>query len=137
MALTISAAEESDADRIAEIHLAAFLSNLMLLAQLPTPAAREGLRISLVKKALFERAMSQLMSAKSIKIRYHLHAYRMVPEGSDSMRYVKQGNLDRLKLLIHSGEATPWDAAPDGWSLLHVSFLLSSIIQLTASILII
>lgn len=46
----------------------------------------------------------------------------MVPEGSNAMRYVKHGNLEKLKLAIESGEATPWDTAPDGWSLLHVSF---------------
>jgi hypothetical protein len=35
---------------------------------------------------------------------------------------VKHGNLDKLKSVIESGEATPWDTAPDGWSLLHVSY---------------
>lgn len=37
------------------------------------------------------------------------------------MRYVKHGNLDKLKVSIETGEATIWDTAPDGWSLLHVS----------------
>jgi hypothetical protein len=44
----------------------------------------------------------------------------MVPEGSDALRYVKHGKLDKLKMSISSREATPWDTAPDGWSLLHV-----------------
>lgn len=61
------------------------------------------------------------MSSKSIKVRYDLKTFRMVSEGSDAMRYVKYGNLDKLKMCIESGEATLWDTAPDGWSLLHVS----------------
>ncbi|PGH01468.1 hypothetical protein AJ79_07906 [Helicocarpus griseus UAMH5409] len=65
--------------------------------------------------------MSHMMSTNSIKIRYRLNTYRMVPEGSNAMRYVKHGNLEKLKLAIQSGEATPWDTAPDGWSLLHTA----------------
>ena len=60
------------------------------------------------------------MASNSIKVRYNLHTYRMVSEGSDAMRYVKHGNLDGLKASIESGQATIWDTAPDGWSLLHV-----------------
>lgn len=40
------------------------------------------------------------------------------------MHYVKHGNLEKLKGCIESGEATVWDTAPDGWSLLHVSYFL-------------
>jgi hypothetical protein len=69
----------------------------------------------------FRQAMLNVMSSKSIKVRYDLNTYRMVPEGSDAMRYVKHGNLEKLKACIDSGEATLWDTAPDGWSLLHVS----------------
>ena len=71
----------------------------------------------------FRKALSQVMSSKSIKVRYDLNTFRMVSEGSDAMRYVKHGNLDRLKMSIQTGEATLWDTAPDGWSLLHVSLL--------------
>ena len=71
----------------------------------------------------FRKALSEVMSSKSIKIRYNLNTYRMVPEGSDAMRYIKHGNLEKLKAVIDSGEATLWDTAPDGWSLLHVSCL--------------
>jgi hypothetical protein len=70
--------------------------------------------------AFFKRAISHLMSSQSVKVRYKLNTYRMVPEGSDAMRYVKHGNLEKLKMSIQTGEATPWDTAPDGWSLLHV-----------------
>lgn len=69
----------------------------------------------------FRRALSQVMTSKSIKVRYNLNTYRMIPEGSDVMRYVKHGNLEKPKSNIESGEATIWDTAPDGWSLLHVS----------------
>jgi hypothetical protein len=68
----------------------------------------------------FKRAMSHLMTSNSIKIRYRMNTYRMVPEGSNAMRYVKHGNLGKLKAAIQSGEATLWDTATDGWSLLHV-----------------
>ena len=68
----------------------------------------------------FRRALSQVMWLKSIKVRYDLKSFRTVPEGSDAMRHVKHGNLEKLKTCIESGEATIWDTAPDGWSLLHV-----------------
>ena len=71
--------------------------------------------------SFFRKFMSQVMSSKCIKVRYDLNTYRMVAEGSDAMRYVKHGNLEKLKTCIRSGEATLWDTAPDGWSLLHVS----------------
>jgi hypothetical protein len=67
------------------------------------------------------KALSQVMSSKSVKVRYDLNTFRMVSEGSDAMRYVKHGNLDKLKICMEAGEATLWDTAPDGWSLLHVS----------------
>lgn len=74
-----------------------------------------------IPSVFFRKAILQAMSYKSIKVRYNLNTYRIVSEGSDSMRHVKHGNLGRLKMCIESGEATLWDTAPDGWSLLHVS----------------
>ncbi|KAI1655135.1 putative GNAT family acetyltransferase [Daldinia decipiens] len=52
MPLSLSAAEPADAARIAEIHMAAFGSNAMLLAQFPTPAVRDALKKSIELKAL-------------------------------------------------------------------------------------
>jgi ribosomal protein L12E/L44/L45/RPP1/RPP2 len=46
----------ADAVRIAEIHVAAFSSNAMLLAQFPTPEARKGLQESARVKALADIA---------------------------------------------------------------------------------
>ncbi|KAI1748630.1 ankyrin repeat protein [Xylaria castorea] len=69
----------------------------------------------------FRKVLSSVMSAKSVEVRYDLRTFRMVPEGSDPMRYVKHGNLDKLKACIESGEATIWDTAPDGWSFLHAA----------------
>ena len=69
----------------------------------------------------FRKFISQVVSSKAIKVRYDLNNYRMVSEGSDALRYVKHGNLEKLKMCITTGEATIWDTAPDGWSLLHVS----------------
>ncbi|MCJ1358222.1 MAG: hypothetical protein MMC33_008221 [Icmadophila ericetorum] len=71
--------------------------------------------------AFFRNAIAQVISSKNIKLRYNLNTYRMVSEGSDAMRYVKHGQLDKLKACMISGEATLWDTAPDGWSLLHMS----------------
>ena len=68
----------------------------------------------------FRNALSQALSTRSIEIRCNLNTYRMVPEGSDAMRHIKHGDLDKLKACIDAGEATIWDTAPDGWSLLHV-----------------
>ena len=78
-----------------------------------------------VYSSSFRGAISQIMSSKSIKVRYNLNTFRMVPEGSDSVRFVKHGNLEALKASFNAGEATIWDTSPDGWSLLHVSNLQS------------
>jgi hypothetical protein len=84
-------------------------------------AARSSEEPAALPSRFFRKAISQVMSSKSIKVRYDLNTFRMVSEGSDAMRYVKHGNLDKLKMCIKTGEATLWDTAPDGWSLLHVS----------------
>ena len=68
----------------------------------------------------FREALMQTMSSKNIKIAFDMNTYRMVPEGSEAMRHVKHGKLDKLRACIERGEATKWDTAPDGWSLLHV-----------------
>lgn len=71
--------------------------------------------------SFFRKALAQVASSRCVKIRYDLNTFRMVSEGSDAMRYVKHGNLEKLKMCVWAGEATLWDTAPDGWSLLHVS----------------
>ncbi|KAL8977943.1 MAG: hypothetical protein Q9205_006359 [Flavoplaca limonia] len=48
---TVTAAVEHDADRIADVHMAAFGSNALLLAQFPTPDVRTQLRDCIAKKA--------------------------------------------------------------------------------------
>ncbi|KAH8164426.1 hypothetical protein CIB48_g3814 [Xylaria polymorpha] len=52
MPLRLYPAVPADAGRISEIHMAAFASNAMLLAQFQTPDVREGLRQSIRLKAL-------------------------------------------------------------------------------------
>lgn len=71
--------------------------------------------------SFFRKALAQVALSRSIKVRYDLSTFRMVSEGSDAMRYVKHGNLAKLKTCVKAGEATLWDTAPDGWSLLYVS----------------
>lgn len=85
-------------------------------------AARSSKEPPTEPSRFFRQALSQILSSKSIRIRYDLSTFRMVSEGSDAMRYVKHGNLDKLISCIESGDATLWDTAPDGWSLLHVSW---------------
>ena len=51
MTLEIIFATAQDAVRIADIHMAAFADNGMLLAQFPSPAIREGLRNAIMRKA--------------------------------------------------------------------------------------
>ena len=74
-----------------------------------------------IPSTFFRRAISQVMSSKSVRVRYDLNTHRMLPEGLDAMRYVKHGNLEKLKMCIQTGEAALWDMAPDGWALFHVS----------------
>ncbi|KAI0399125.1 putative GNAT family acetyltransferase [Xylaria palmicola] len=52
MPLHLYPAVPDDAGRISEIHMEAFASNAMLLAQFPTPGVRDGLRESIRLKAL-------------------------------------------------------------------------------------
>ncbi|KAI0908735.1 putative GNAT family acetyltransferase [Ustulina deusta] len=52
MPLKLYPAAPADAGRISDIHMAAFASNAMLLAQFRTPDVREGLRESIRLKAL-------------------------------------------------------------------------------------
>ncbi|RWA07071.1 hypothetical protein EKO27_g8039 [Xylaria grammica] len=52
MTLKLYPALPADAGRISDIHMAAFGSNAMLLAQFHTPDVREGLRESIRRKAL-------------------------------------------------------------------------------------
>lgn len=78
----------------------------------------------------FQEALPRVVAAYHVKVRYHISTFHMVPEGSDVMRYTKQGDLDNLKAAIQSGKATMWDTAPDGWSLLHVSSFSGLDIQL-------
>ncbi|GIC84283.1 uncharacterized protein Aud_000097 [Aspergillus udagawae] len=87
----------------------------------PDCAGTTSSQTRVLPSAFFRRVVSRLASMQGVGIRYNLNTYRMVPEGSDAMRYVKHGNLDKLKMSISSREATPWDTAPDGWSLLHTA----------------
>ena len=52
MALTLYPASESDAECIADIHMAAFSANAMLRAQFPSAAIRSELRRCVAQKAL-------------------------------------------------------------------------------------
>ncbi|KAL8753279.1 MAG: hypothetical protein Q9199_005168, partial [Rusavskia elegans] len=51
MTWAVTVAAETDAIRIADVHMAAFGSNPLLLAQFPTPDVRTQLRHCIAKKA--------------------------------------------------------------------------------------
>ncbi|KAI4233383.1 MAG: hypothetical protein LQ349_004437, partial [Xanthoria aureola] len=51
MVYPVEVALETDADRIADVHMAAFGSNALLRAQFPTPDVRTQLRDSIATKA--------------------------------------------------------------------------------------
>lgn len=69
--------------------------------------------------SLFRSALYRATSVRVIQVRYDLQSFRMVPNGSNAVRFVNHGNLPKLKECIESGEATIWDTTLDGWSLLH------------------
>ncbi|KAJ5964893.1 acyl-CoA N-acyltransferase [Penicillium vulpinum] len=52
--LTLIEASEDDAARIADIHIAAFETKLIFLAQFSMPAIRDELRVTLREKAIDE-----------------------------------------------------------------------------------
>lgn len=52
MPLHLTRASETDAPRIAAIHMAAFGTNAMLLAQFPTPSIRKDLQTCILAKTL-------------------------------------------------------------------------------------
>jgi hypothetical protein len=76
-----------------------------------------------ISSSLFRQGLTSLMMSRGWTIKHHLNTYRIVPETSESMRYAKHGDLHNLKACIEDGSATPFDTAPDGWSLLHVRYL--------------
>lgn len=92
--------------------------------QCTEPSCQGATSFGEIPSTFFRKAISQVMSSRSIKVRYDLNTYRMVSEGSNAMRYVKHGNLEKLKTCIKTGEASLWDTAPDGWSLLHVNSII-------------
>ncbi|GFF26884.1 ankyrin repeat protein [Aspergillus udagawae] len=87
----------------------------------PDCAGATSSQTRVLPSTFFHRAFSRLASMQRVRVMYNLNTYRMVPEGSDAIRYIKHDNLDKLKMCISSREATPWDTAPDGWSLLHIA----------------
>lgn len=60
MSLKLDRAQQSDASRIAEIHMAAFDSNAMLHAQFPNPTALKGLQ-----KYIEDKTKTQIEDSKT------------------------------------------------------------------------
>jgi hypothetical protein len=101
-------------------------------AQCSEPKCRRAATSSVDKKKLvipsswFRQGLTSLIMNRGWTIKHHLHTYRIVPETSESMKYARHGDLHNLKACIENGSATPFDTAPDGWSLLHVKYLRNS-----------
>ena len=87
MSLVLSLANHADADRIAEIHMAAFGTNAMLLAQFPTPKVREGLQKSIKLKAL-----ADIDDARQIVL-----VVRTLPQNTED----RQLQVDDLPQAVH------------------------------------
>lgn len=72
-----------------------------------------------------QKALRVVWISRNLRTRYWPVQRPEVPEGADSMMFAKSGKLEGLKRLIKSRAATPFDTAPDGWTLLHVSIVSS------------
>lgn len=54
-----------------------------------------------------------------------LRPYRTVSYDADIWKSIQQGDFDRMRYLIESGQATVFDRDNYGWTLLHVCFVVS------------
>ena len=77
-------------------------------------------RTFIIPAKVFKRVVSISLILRWSHVQYHLKCARLVPESSFSIRYAMTGNLEGLRKLIESGQATVCESSPDGWSLLHV-----------------
>ena len=68
----------------------------------------------------FKKVVGISLISRWFHVLYHLKCARVVPESSLSIRYAMTGNLEGLRKLIESGQATVCERSRDGWSLLHV-----------------
>lgn len=58
-----------------------------------------------IPSIFFHRTVLRLLLLQSIRTGCQLNTYRMIPEGANPLRYVKHGNLEKLKLSITTREA--------------------------------
>ncbi|KAK3324477.1 ankyrin repeat protein [Cercophora scortea] len=90
----------------------------------PACSGAEAIAVDESVKTRFSKlrhGLAQVLSSRSIRVRYNLKTYRIISEGCDAIRYIKYGDIDNFKATLVSGDATLWDTAPDGWSLLHTA----------------
>jgi hypothetical protein len=53
-----------------------------------------------------------------------LRTFNLRPGWSPIFEYASRGDLQGVRRLIEDGLASPNDVDPDGWTVLHVSFIL-------------
>ncbi|KAI0100521.1 putative GNAT family acetyltransferase [Nemania sp. FL0031] len=95
MPFKLDSAVPADAGRIADIHMDAFASNGMLLAQFSTPKIREGLREAIRQKALADIEDSKI-TVLVVRDIPPDPAEKMTPEDSGSRPSASYGGLERV-----------------------------------------
>ena len=109
MPLHVSPATETDAPRIAAIHMAAFGTNPMLLAQFPTAPIRSNLQLSIAAKTL-----ADIRDAKIAVLVVRDDGYDSVDNGDDGVI-----SFAKWSLPVREGERyveAPW-VWPEGTDL--------------------
>ena len=74
----------------------------------------------IISTKMFKKVVGISLISRGFNVLYHVRCAREVPESSYSITYAMTGNLEGLKKLIESGQATVCERSQDGWSLLHV-----------------
>ena len=74
----------------------------------------------IISTKTFKKVVGISLISRWFHVLYHLKCAREVPYSSLSIRYAMTGNLEGLRKLIESGQATVCERSQSNWSLLHV-----------------
>ena len=69
---------------------------------------------------MFKKVVGISLMSRGFHVLYHVRCARVVPASSYSINYAMTGNLEGLRKLIESGQATVCERSRSDWSLLHV-----------------
>ena len=87
-----------------------------------------------IRSRFLNRAILVSVMARGLKFNVGVKTYPIVRESSEVIRFVQLGNLDGLKRIIASRQATPNDSGEDGWTLLHVKILIFDSVKVVSLI---